>query len=60
MQGVKIILFKIFMLDIFAQFFLRKMEHVSIEKRNKEELFEITKISLKSSIQMFLDFKNWI
>ena len=59
MQGVKIILFKIFMLDIFAQFFLRKMEHVN-RKRNKEELFEITKISLKSSIQMFLDFKNWI
>ena len=47
------------MLDIFAQFFLRKMEHVN-RKRNKEELFEITKISLKSSIQMFLDFKNWI
>ena len=59
MQGVKIILFKIFMLDIFAQFFLRKMEHAN-RKRNKEELFEITKISLKSSIQMFLDFKNWI
>ena len=59
MQGVKIILPKIFMLDIFAQFFLRKMEHVN-RKRNKEELFEITKISLKYSIQMFLDFKNWI
>ena len=43
MQGVKIILPKIFMLDIFAQFFLRKMEHVSIEKRNKEELFEVKK-----------------
>ena len=57
MQGVKIILFKIFMLGIFAQFFIRKMKHVK-RKRNKEELFEITKISLKSSTKIFIYFKN--
>lgn len=47
MQGVKIILFKIFMLDIFAQFFLKKMEHVNRKKKqggiiwNHKNIFKI-------------------